>query len=163
MQLYPDAQHPPNRYNRVMQIFQVGTDESLAAIKHQGEWHFFCDMDYMFLLDIISYEGEEPDAEHPRFGTAIVTPENAIEWMSSLAYRLTIEQVANASYITSGHPAKLVFMVDFDQKLWVGSGWHNDQSFLRDYQPEGWITKEDDPYIYLPIEFITTLRPTHKR
>lgn len=110
----------------------------------------------MFLLDILAYEGEAPEPGHPRYDTAIVDSENATQWMASLAHELTIDQVTHA--MNGSYPAKVTFMIDFDQQLWVGHGWHNDQFYLGDYQPAGWTTKEDDPYAYMPDELSAKLR-----
>ena len=45
---------------------------------------------------------------------------------------------------------KLTFLINFDEKLWVGCLWKMDQSPLQEYQPQGWSALEDKVLDYLP-------------
>ena len=127
--------------------------DSIGAVKLKGKWRFFYDMDYMFLLDYTAYDsGYIPKPGDKRFGLLVIDNENAEQWMGSLAGELSLEQIPNVVVGDSSVRADLIFVIDFDTRLWVGQGWHNDQSFLGDYQPEGWTAIEDNVYQYLPDE-----------
>lgn len=126
--------------------------ESIAAIRLKGSWRFFHDQDYMFLLDYSSYEPDyDPKSGEARYGTMIVDDSNIEQWMQSLAGELTAEQVPNARW-ENGVQVKLTFVIDFDNQLWVGIHWDNDQTLLNDFQPSGWLAIEDDVFKYVPPE-----------
>jgi hypothetical protein len=129
-------------------------DESLAAVKFKGRWRFFHDVDSMFLLDYSPYDSDYAPKQPGdfRYGTLVVDENNAEQWMDSLAGEIAAEQIPNTFLKGTAHRAKLTFVIDFDQKMWVGSMWHNDQSALDDYQPEDWTAGEDDVYNYVPPE-----------
>jgi hypothetical protein len=108
----------------------------------------------MFLLDWNAYNyGREKIGEPlgTRKNTMIVDENNAEEWMNLLAGELTAEQIPYTIYEDGGQ-APLMFVIDFDQKLWVGCQWHMDQSALHEYQPADWIADEDDVFKYAPKE-----------
>jgi hypothetical protein len=131
----------------------IDWDESLAAVKFKGRWRFFHDMETMFLLDYGSYDDDYvPKPGDYRYGTLVVDESNAEQWMNSLAGEITTEQIPNTFLQGRTTRVKLTFVIDFDEKIWVGMMWHNDQSPLHEYQPEDWLTDEDDVYKYLPPE-----------
>ena len=72
--------------------------------------------------------------------------------MAALAGEVTPAQLARTYWRDTLKRVKLTFVIDFDEKLWVGQGWHNDQSPFQDYQPQGWLTDEDDVAKFLPPE-----------
>ncbi len=130
----------------------VDWDSSLAAVKFRGNWRFFYDQDAMFLLDYPSYDGglHNPTEGEFRYGTLIVDETNAEQWMKSIFAEVSLEQVPNLCWEGTERRVQLTFLINFDEKLWAGSGWHNDQSSLEDYQPHGWTALEDPVLDYLP-------------
>ncbi|MCA0456563.1 MAG: hypothetical protein LCI00_21500 [Chloroflexi bacterium] len=131
----------------------VDWDYSLAAVKFMGKWRFFYDIDVMFLLDYPSYHGDHnPTQGEFRYGTLIVDETNAEQWMRSMFAEVTIEQVPNLYLENTEQRMRLTFLINLDEKLWIGSFWHNDQTFLGDYQPQGWTAKEDLAINYLPAD-----------
>ncbi len=132
----------------------IDLEEGIAAVKHEGNWRFFHDNDWMFLLDYRAYAyapDETPRPTDPRRNTLVVNENNAEEWMNLLAGELTFEQIPYAVY-DDGAQAPLMFVIDFDEKLWIGHRWHMDQSALDDYQPADWLADEDDVFKYVPEE-----------
>jgi hypothetical protein len=132
----------------------IDINQGIAAVKLRGSWRFFHDDDWMFLLDWGKYRyqpGETPDEDDPRRDTMIVDENNAKEWMSLLAGELMAEQIPNAVYEAGGR-VPLRFVIDFDQRLWVGCMWNMDQSALHDYQPDDWAAGEDDVFEFAPKE-----------
>jgi hypothetical protein len=134
----------------------VDHDEALAGVKFKGRWRFFYDGEIMFLLDYSAYD----DTHHPRpgefrYGTMIVDEANAERWMNSLAHEVSLEQLTHTYWKNSDRRINPTFLIDFDQKLWVGSGWKMDQSPLHEYQPQGWTALEADIDDYLPDELKT--------
>jgi hypothetical protein len=134
----------------------IPMDQEIAAVKFKGKWRFFHDDDWMFILNYRAYRpssDEEIESSDFRRNTWLVDENNAEEWMSQLVGELTPEQIpyaVNEHY--RGEQARLVFVIDFDRKLWVGCGWSMDQSALEDYQPEGWTAKHDYVFLYVPEE-----------
>jgi hypothetical protein len=128
-------------------------DDALAVVKFREMWHFFNDMEVMFLLDYSSYD----DTHHPspgefRYGTMIVDENNAEAWMESLSGKLEIEQLKHTYWKNTDKRVRPTFFIDFDTKLWVGGNWKQDQSPFTDYQPQGWTALEDDVISFLPEE-----------
>lgn len=135
--------------------FYIDGDESLAAVKFDGRWRFFYDIEVMFLLDYSKYEGNhKPKLGEWRYGTIIVSSANAEQWMNQITHELTIEQLKNVIWKDGDveEPVGLTFVIDFDAKVWIGMNWKMDQSPLQDYQPDGWRAEEGDGYAYLPPE-----------
>ncbi|GAC1680782.1 MAG: hypothetical protein NVS9B9_31840 [Ktedonobacteraceae bacterium] len=129
----------------------VDWDYSLAAVKSKGKWRFFYDIESMFLLDYTSFEDDySPVLGDWRYGLLVVTQDNAEQWMAALAGELQIDQLAKTYWRDTNNRVPLTFVIDFDQKLWIGQMWKMDQSPLQDYQPKGWLAKEDAVLNYLP-------------
>ena len=110
----------------------------------------------MFLLDYSAYnEDYVPNPGGWRYGTLIVRQNNVEQWMNALAGEIPPEQL-NSVYRDSPWgllgPLKIVFVIDFDAKVWVGSNWQHDQEALDEYQPADWFSDEDDVMKYLPPE-----------
>ena len=132
----------------------IDNEQGIAAVKFKGKWRFFYDDDWNFLLDWRAYKyhpDEAVDPDDPRRETLVVDENNAEAWMSLLAGELTAEEIPYASYEDGGQ-ARLIFVIDFDGKLWVGCLWHMDQSALDEYQPADWTAGEDDVFKYVPEE-----------
>ena len=137
-------------------IYIAWDDETLAAVKLKGVWRFFIDREIMFLLDYPSYD----NTYHPlpgkfRYGTLIVDDQNVELWIQSLSRELDTAQLANIYWKDTNERVRPTFVIDFDRKFWVGSGWSHDQSPLHEYQPKGWNALEDDVMKYLPAEIRT--------
>ncbi|MHB8625274.1 MAG: arsinothricin resistance N-acetyltransferase ArsN1 family A [Aggregatilineales bacterium] len=123
----------------------VDLDESLAAVKFKGRWRFFHDVETMFLLDYSAFDSDYvPVPGEFRYGTLIVDESNAEQWMNELTHELTPQQLLHTYWRDTRRRVELTFVIDFDEKLWVGQMWHMDQSPLQDYQPDGWLTGEDE-------------------
>jgi hypothetical protein len=128
-------------------------DYSLAAVKFKGRWRFFCDIEQMFLLDYTLYDSDYvPEPGGYRDGLLIIDEHNAEQWMSALAVEVTAAQLMHL--YREGHieRVKLTFVINFDEKLWVGSMWLMDQSALDEYQPADWLADADNVSKYLPEE-----------
>ena len=133
--------------------FLRDSDYDLAAIKFRGHWRFFYDTESMFLLDFTKFDdSHKPSPGDWRYGILIVTEDNAEQWMNELAGELTLDQLPYTYWEGTSDQIKLTFVIDFDNKLWIGHGWQMDQSALHDYQPDGWTTGEDNVYDWLPPE-----------
>lgn len=132
----------------------IPADESLAAVKWQGQWRFFYDIDIMFLLDYRKYDPKyRPKTDSFRLGTLIVDETNIDLWMHSMSGELSTEQIPYARWADDTQ-VQLTFVINFDVRLWVGYLWQNDQSAYQEYQPDGWTAIEDDVFAYLPKEFV---------
>lgn len=134
-------------------LIKIPHDESIAAVKWQGQWRFFYDADLMFLLDYTKYDDAIPEEWGFRYGTLVVDESNIERWMDSMHGELTAEQIPYTGW-ADDEQVQLTFVIDFDVKLWVGYLWQNDQSAYEEYQPEGWLAVEDDVFNYLPIEIV---------
>jgi hypothetical protein len=135
------------------QKLSIDPDEAVAAVKLRGRWRLFYDVETMFLLNYSAYHPDYiPEPGCFRYNTLIVDENNAELWMSALAGELTLEQIPYTYWGDTSQKAKLTFVIDFDQKLWVGEMWQHDQTWLPDYQPEGWTAIEDEVIQYLPSE-----------
>lgn len=132
-------------------LIKLNPEESIAAVKWQGKWRFFYDIDIMFLLDYTKYDDSIPEEGDFRYGTLVVNESNIELWMDSIHGELTTEQIPYARW-DDDEQVQLTFVIDFDVKMWIGYHWQNDQSAYQDYQPEGWIAIEDDCFNYLPID-----------
>jgi len=131
----------------------IDWDESLAAVKFKGHWRFFCDIETMFLLDYTAYDGDYiPTPFSYRYGILVVDEHNAEQWMSALDVEVTPKQLANTYWRGSSNRVQLTFVINFDEKLWVGQMWKMDQSPLADYQPQDWLAEKDEVQKYLPLE-----------
>lgn|GEM_PF-2106367 len=133
----------------------IDLDQEIAAVKFKGNWRFFHDFDWMFLLDWNTYYyGRDQVGEplDPRKTTMIVDENNAEEWMSLLAGELSAEQIPHTVHKGYVDQARLVFVIDFDRKLWVGCLWNMDQSALHEYQPTDWTALETSVFKYVPEE-----------
>ncbi len=131
----------------------VDWDESLAAVKFKGRWRFFYDVEEMFLLDYTKWWSDYvPEPGGWRYGTLIVDENNAEQWMNSIAHEITADQIPNTFLKDTSDRVKLTFVIDFDEKIWVGMMWKHDQSPLDDYQPDDWATGEENVYNFLPPE-----------
>lgn len=129
----------------------IDWEEALAAVKFQGQWQFFHAWEPMFILDYTAYDDEYvPSLGGFRYGTMIVDKDNAEQWMNSLGEKLSLEQACHVYWENTEKRVRLTFVIDFDKKLWVGSGWKMDQSPFTEYQPQGWIAIEDNVLNYLP-------------
>lgn len=129
----------------------LDSDCSLAAVKFKGQWRFFYDTESMFLLDYTAYHNRyKPGPGDWRYDLLVINDDNAEQWMAALQGELAVGQLANTFWDNTNKRVKLTFVIDFDQKLWVGHMWKMDQSPLQDYQPEGWLAKEDALENYLP-------------
>jgi hypothetical protein len=131
----------------------IDWDLSLAAVKFKGQWRFFYDEETMFLLDYTSYDGNyTPALGDYRFGILIISEDNVEQWMATLAGELTLTQLPKTYWQHTTDRVQLTFVIDFDEKLWIGQMWKMDQSPLQDYQPKGWLAREDILEKYLPPE-----------
>jgi hypothetical protein len=131
----------------------VDWDYSLAVVKFKENWRFFYDIESMFLLDYHSFHNAYNPVEGEfRYGTLIVDKNNAEQWMSSITREVTLEQIPNLYWENTETRVKLTFLINFDERLWVGSQWKMDQSPLHEYQPQGWTAREDNVLDYLPPE-----------
>jgi len=81
-----------------------------------------------------------------RYGI-LATEDNAEQWMNALAGELTPDQLSRTYCYDGSDRVILTFVVDFDEKLWVGQTWKMDQSALHDYQPAGWLAGVDEVLI----------------
>jgi hypothetical protein len=89
------------------------SQDTIAAIHLKGQWRFFYDMDYRFLLDaesLVTDDSGEVDE------TQIVDDHNVEAWMQSLSGELTAEEIPY-TYWEDGGQVKLTFVIDFDRKL----------------------------------------------
>jgi hypothetical protein len=128
-------------------------EEALTAVKLSSEWRFFADREVMFILDYSAYDDEyAPLPGGFRYGTLIVDKHNASAWMNTLAREFNVEQLPYLYWEDTEKRVQVTFVVDFDERRWVGNGWKMDQSPLTDYQPEGWTAVEDDVYQHLPLD-----------
>ncbi|MCC7446556.1 MAG: hypothetical protein IT324_04025 [Anaerolineae bacterium] len=106
-------------------------------------------METMFLLNYSAYN---PQPGGYRYNTLIVDENNTELWMKSLAGELTLEQIPYTYWYDTSQRMRLTFVIDFDEKRWVGYMWKHDQEALQDYQPDGWTAVEDEVLPYLPPE-----------
>ena len=129
----------------------VDWEDDLAVIKFKGNWRIFFDYEPMFLLDYSKRDDTWiPSEGEFRYGTLVVDESNVEQWIESLKNEVALEQVSKLYWENTKKRVQLTFLINFDEKFWVGSGWHNDQSFLGDYQPQGWTAIEDLALNYLP-------------
>ncbi|MBN8637645.1 MAG: hypothetical protein J0M07_20160 [Anaerolineae bacterium] len=132
---------------------EVDWDDALAVIKYKNAWHFYVDMEIMFLLDYTAYDSEyKPAPGRFRYGTLIVDENNTEIWLGALARKLAPDLLLHTYWENTEKRVLPTFVIDFDQKLWVGNNWHHDQSPLHKCQPAGWTALEDDVMTYLPSE-----------
>ncbi len=129
----------------------VDWDYSLAAVKFKDNWRFFYDIESMFLLNYPSFDDtHNPTDGEFRYGTLIVDENNDEQWMNSIVEEVNLEQVPNLYWESTERRVQLTFLINFDEKLWIGYRWKMDQLPLDEYQPQGWTTQEDNVLDYLP-------------
>jgi hypothetical protein len=83
-------------------------DEALAAVKYNGRWRFFHDIEVMFILDYPAYDDTcNPAPGEFRYGTLVVNEDNAVEWMNSLSGELSLEQLPHTYWRGTGNRVQL--------------------------------------------------------
>jgi hypothetical protein len=132
----------------------VPTDEFVGAVVKDSVTRYFYNILSMWILDYSSYHPQY-DPDNPKFGTGgwrkgLLT----VDLLTADAYinLLALQEIDQKSLKTTisefGNTVEIVFVVDFDKKLFV-NGWH-DNIAIHEYVPMGWQGIEDDPNLYIP-------------
>lgn len=138
-------------------------DEWLGAVCYQGKYRFFLEHTAWWILDYASYDpsslADGEDNSYFRNGILVVD-ENAEEFLEAMKEaeillddlrRLVNKQhkITLADEDDYRGDLQLVFLVNFDEKLYVSMFF--DVAY-EEYVPKGWKGVFDDPLKYVPKE-----------
>jgi hypothetical protein len=124
-------------------------EEYVGAVLRGGVWRFFYADFGIWILDYASYDSKDSVANW-RNSLRVIDEDNADEFIDFLSKQEIPLDSLSSVQSAFGSPAKVRFVVNFDEKMFV-NGW-GDNIAIHDYVPSGWKGIEDDPYLYLPTD-----------
>ncbi len=131
----------------------------IGAVRLQGRWRIYYSVLGMWILDYKQYRPSyDPEsATGWRSNLLTIDASNADQYCQTMN-ELSVEAFRQTVYKLRGEEDKLihfkpriVFVVDFDKKLFVNGWWESAIPFHK-LLPEGWQGIEDDVYKYIPSE-----------
>lgn len=133
----------------------IDFDEYIGAVKLNSEWRFFREVMSMWILDYKSYDPEydplNSNSNGWRENLLAVDTQNAKEYCHAMKNKEIMLSQIPLTFTEFGSQAKLTFVVNFDEKIFVSSLY--DMLAVQRYVPRGWKGLEDDSYQYIPAEF----------